>query len=507
MEEKLISIIEKAADEKELATIIQKKRAPFSIYLEKKGHQPDARFLTTNQYFANESYLWAAIPISDLLPLIHKLQWGFFTLAALFLAGYIIMRAFLLHRFSSPIHKITQAIKPYQEGKEEYLPQIDLDASFNAYDEFGNLVATLNSLSAKIQYQIETLTYQKNEHESILNSLVEGVLAVNAQNIVTYANPVACQMLHTEKEDLIAKPLQSYGHKTVDLVEKCTDLIAKCQKESRMIHFSIILGRVKRRYLDIIAAPRAFKSGAVVVLQDKSSDFLMLEMGKEFIANASHELKTPITIIRGYAETLHDNKKLTKSMHQEITQKIVTTCERLNQLVQNLLTLADIDHLTNLHFRNTNLLLTVENCKHIMDELNKDVSIETSSDNEEYLVAADSHLLELAITNLLDNAIKYSNLPTTIYVSLQEKNDKVILTISDQGIGIPKQDLQHIFDRFYTVDKARSRKYGGTGLGLSLVKTIIEKHKAEISVDSIVGQGTTFTLTFPLVKVTSCVVT
>jgi signal transduction histidine kinase len=251
-------------------------------------------------------------------------------------------------------------------------------------------------------------------------------------------------------------------------------------------------------YLDLIVAPLAQHNGAIVVLQDKTSEFKLLEMGKDFIANASHELKTPITIIRGFAETLQDLPDISKEMLRDITAKIVKTCGRLDKLVKSLLTLSDIENLPLERFHLVDLVAIAENCKHLVAAAHRDARLTLHSALNRAPLLADSDLLELALMNLLDNAVKYSPSPAQIEIQIAQADSQVCVKIRDQGIGIPEADIPHIFERFYTVDKARSRKSGGAGLGLSIVKTIIEKHGGWVSVESQPGKGSTFTITLPL---------
>ncbi len=444
--------------------------------------------------------LHALISLEEVEILQRNFQNYFLIFSFLIIGFYALLSWFLIARLSVPIEKIIKAIRHYREGKEEFLPQIELQGSLGRHDEFGKLASTLNSLSAKIQHQIESLTYQKNEHESILNSLVEGVLAINSQNIITYANETACKILSSSLSQLVGESfLPPRVEEQSQLMEKCNYLVATCQKEGKIIKDSLVTKRQEALFLDILAIPRAFRSGAVLVLQDKTSDYKMLQMGKEFIANASHELKTPLTIIRGFAETLHDRKELTAAQQKEVTKKIVSTCERLNLLVQNLLTLADIENLPSTPSTIHNLLPIVENCRHMILEVHKKATIDIEHKEEEYLIRGDLPLLEHAIMNVMDNAVKYSSPTAHIKVQLINQENEISLSIQDDGIGIPSSDLPHIFSRFYTVDKARSKKFGGAGLGLSIVKTILDKHKAAVEVRSEPHMGSTFLFTFPRV--------
>lgn len=219
---------------------------------------------------------------------------------------------------------------------------------------------------------------------------------------------------------------------------------------------------------------------------------------RDFIANASHELKTPITVIRGYAETLHDHPNLPPETYHKITQRIVHSCERMGALIQDLLSLTDMEKIADARLTECDLYVLAENCTHLFQEIFPDAHVAFHSDvGPSAVIKADPSLLELAIMNLLENAGKYSKEPAQVTLHLSQANSNLCLSVSDRGIGIPRADIDRIFDRFYTVDKAHSRKLGGSGLGLSIVATIIQKHRGSISVASEVGQGSTFTITLP----------
>jgi two-component system phosphate regulon sensor histidine kinase PhoR len=425
-----------------------------------------------------------------------KLWYLLFCSVALIFFGGLTWLVF--HRVSSPIHQIITAIKPYQLGKTESIPLISLSKTINPEDDFFKLAKTLNSLSDRICLQIQSITEEKNEKEAILESLGEGVIAVDGQMIVRYINAVGSKMLGLSKRHLIGKPLAAASAKHMaSLVQKCQQLLSDCRQRGVPLTDSISVGENKKIYLDLIAAPKMHNHGAILVLQDKSSHYRVLEMGKDFVANASHELRTPITIIKGFAETLQDMPTLPREMVIEITEKIVRNCQRMDNLVKNLLMLADLDNLPSSRFQECDLNLLIENCRQVVLAVYETAQIEIIREKEEVGVFADPDILELAIINLLDNACKYSPPPAQITVRIDEKEGEAIIVISDRGMGIPEQDLEKIFDRFYTVDKAHSRRLGGAGLGLSIVKTIVEKHNGTIGVVSKLGKGTTFTLTLP----------
>jgi two-component system phosphate regulon sensor histidine kinase PhoR len=423
---------------------------------------------------------------------------GFLVFCFLALLFFTALTWFLFNRFSQPIQEIIQAVRPYQSGEVESLPHITVRQK-NEKDDFNRLASTLNSLSDRVREQIKNITEERNEKEAILESLGEGVIAVDAGGHVRYVNFTGSKMLGTPKRHLMGALFPT----TSPLLEKCQHLLKAAQDTGVVVTDSIALEGLHRRYLDLIAAPKAKGSGAIIVLQDKSSHYKVLEMGKDFVANASHELRTPITIIKGFAETLQDMPELSPEMLADITEKIVRNCQRMDNLVKNLLTLADIENLPETRFKPFDLVPLVENCRHMLRAVYPDAEVSIEKSTQEIWAAGDVDLLELAIINLLDNAAKYSNPPAHIHIKLEALVDEAKITISDKGIGIPPADAEHIFERFYTVNKAHSRRLGGAGLGLSIVKTIIEKHDGTITVSSILGSGTTFTILLPVQRPTS----
>lgn len=428
-----------------------------------------------------------------------EISFFLFCLTALLVFTFLVL--FVFHRLSKPIQNIINVLRSYEVGKEEDIPQIVLPGG-KGKDDFHVLADTINTLSGRIRSQIQSITEERNEKEAILESLGEGVIAVDAKMIVRYVNFIGSKMLGLPKRHLLNKQFPQEGDKRlIPLIERCQNLLQACQDTGGVITDSISVGDLHKKYIDLIAAPKSQGNGAIIVLQDKSSHYKVLEMGKDFVANASHELRTPITIIKGFAETLQDLPELTSEMLEDITEKIVRNCERMDTLVKNLLTLADLEHLPETRFRQCDLVTLVENCRHLVESVYKDALIAIEKNQEEINVEADPDILELAVMNLMDNAAKYSSGGAKINVSIMQDDEEAVLKISDNGIGIPETDMEHIFERFYTVNKAHSRRLGGAGLGLSIVKTIIERHDGTITVESTPGKGTTFTIHLPLHRI------
>jgi two-component system phosphate regulon sensor histidine kinase PhoR len=463
------------------------------IFAEKFAYVASAFDLAGKRYV-----LRAAYPYSQVEDIIQNFERAFLIISAVLLLFFSALTWLIFNRQSKPIRLIIDTIRGAK--KNEPIPEITLPTGIGESDDFGQLARTLNSLSSQVRSQIHNLTEERNEKEAILESLGEGVIAVDHELALRYINFIGAKMLAAQRRHLIGKPLATI---TVDklrqpLLEKCLFLLETCQERGTILTDSIALGDGKKLYLDLIAAPKASGSGAILVLQDKSSNYKVLEMGKDFVANASHELRTPITIIRGFAETLQDMPDLPREMMSEMVEKIVRNCQRMDTLVKNLLSLADIDNIPESRFQPCDIVTLIEGCVMTLRSVYATAHIRISKNHEEVVMDGDSDLLELALMNLLDNAAKYSSAPADISIRIDATDEEVTIAIRDKGIGIPQSDLEHIFERFYTVDKAHSRKLGGAGLGLSLVKTIVEKHDGTITATSRVGEGTEFVVIFPL---------
>lgn len=414
------------------------------------------------------------------------------TLGIVALFIFSLMAWGVIDYFSRPISLILNAVKKYHEDKEEVLPEIHLPKGFGPGDELYVLAATLNSLSKRIEHQVSSLRREKNNKVAILESLGEGVVACDKAMTVTYINHMAEVFLGVKREEILG---HSFAVAKQPMVHR---LIQEAGAKNESALAVLKIDKKPKRYLDAIAVPRG-KEGAILVLQDKTGLHKVIELGRDFIANASHELKTPITIIRGFAETLHDHPELSHEIYKEITQKIVSNCQRMETLVRNLLTLAAIDEgLPRSRLQECDLFDLVDRAKQTILVIHPAADIVIETVGEVPYVLADGDLLLQAILNLLDNAAKYSKPPARVTVFLEKKGEEMEIRVCDQGMGIPQEDLDRIFERFYAVDKSHSRSLGGSGLGLSIVERIVEKHLGTISLESEVGKGSVFTLRLPI---------
>lgn len=434
-----------------------------------------------------------AYPYKYIDELTRYFEIGFLGLSTAILLLFSLMTWFIIHHLTSPIQQIIRAVHPYQDTEHTTIPAIVLKTRGTS-QEIHKLAETLNSLSRNVQKHIDTLTDERNERNAILESLGEGVIAIDGMERITYANQTALKFLGVEREQLLWRDIAALGH------TNCIELLQQCRQQGRLISDTLILKQEKgKMYLDLIAAPiRKEGGGAVLVMQDKSEHYKILEMRKDFVANASHELKTPITIIHSFAETLHDNPGMPHELCVEVTEKILRNCRRMTKLIKDLLTLADIEHIPESRLVDCDLHDLAKYCCELLQDAYPTAVVKfVPEESETFHMTADPYLIEMAIMNLIENAAKYSEGPAHITLTFEERGDTIALDISDRGIGIPAEHVEHIFQRFYTVNKGQSVKKGGAGLGLSLVETIVEKHFGRISVESQIGVGTTFHLLFP----------
>ena len=354
----------------------------------------------------------------------------------------------------------------------------------------GAIVSFIGFLSCFLSAFVEREGSGVQDKNATLELLSEGVISLDLKGNVEHINTAAARILGLPKRSLKNRPLR--GNEAI--VNKASYLLNTARRMKVPLTDSISLEGEKTLFFHLMAVPS--KKGSTLLLQDVSSQKKVIEVGRDFVANASHELKTPITNIRGFVETLQDMPSLPKEIVDEILEKIARNCQRMNSLVKNLLTLADIENIPLLNGAPCDLGEVLEECRRATLAVYPTASVELIQETEA-VAEVEAGILELALLNLLDNAAKYSPAAAKITVTIWQDAKNVNIKVADKGAGIPERDIEHIFDRFYTVNKAHSRKLGGAGLGLSLVKKIIDKHEGTLDVVSKEGKGTTFTLTLP----------
>ena len=331
----------------------------------------------------------------------------------------------------------------------------------------------------------------------VLNSLNDGAVIINSHGKILAINEVGEKKLNIKAQAITDSFFHLKGKAPFEmLITHSQTLLKSSIQTGKVCCFSCPIDSKQKKHQELCVKPLSEKGHFILLISGSLSQSHMDQVGKDFIANASHELRTPITIIRGFAETIQDLPEISEAMLEECIGKIVRNCHRMNNLVKSLLVLTDLDSLSKARLQECDLVALVENAIQTILSVHKNVEIEAFQNSDMITLFADPDLLELAIINLLENGVKYSKSFPKISIKIEDFSDQVVLSITDRGMGIPEEELDYIFDRFYTVNKAHSRRLGGAGLGLSIVKTIIEKHEGNISVFSKHQLGTTFSLSF-----------
>ena len=353
--------------------------------------------------------------------------------------------------------------------------------------EIAELTRTFTATTEALQAKIQELEASRSRIEGLLERMTEGVLAVGPHEELLLMNPAARAILGT---DLIRRP---------ELQTLLRETVATGRDQVR----DLTLYAPQERHLRVRATTWGTSggSGALLVLHD-ITDLMRLEhLRREFVANVSHELKTPLTAIRGAVETLLDGALADPAAARPFAESIAEEAGRLQRLVEDLLTLAQVETkqvAPPWEPIAIGSFLQQEVARHQPLAHRHSVSLTLEVADPSLTVAADRAQLVQAVGNLLDNAIKYNRPGGRVTVRAEAAGRQLQLTVEDTGIGIPPGDLPRVFERFYRVDKARSRATGGTGLGLSIVKHVAEQHGGTVAVESQPGRGSRFTLTLPL---------
>ncbi len=368
-------------------------------------------------------------------------------------------------------------------------------------EEVAGLAEALNRMAGQLDDRLGTVVRQRNEQEAVLASMVEGVLAVDRGERILRLNGAAEQLLGVTSAEATGRPIQEAVRKT-DLQR----FVTRALESEDPVEADIVLRSAgEERFLQahgtMLRDAQGEQIGALIVLNDVTRLRRLENMRKDFVANVSHELKTPITAIKGSVETLLDGALSDPESARRFLQIIARQGDRLNLIIDDLLTLSRIEQEADrreIALQRTPLQevlrAAVQACSVAAAGRKVLIDLEVPEGLE---VQVNPALLEQAVINLIDNAVKYSPADTRVRVEAEASGEGVSVRVRDQGCGIPREHLPRLFERFYRVDKARSRKAGGTGLGLAIVKHIVQAHGGRIEVESAPGEGSTFTILLP----------
>jgi two-component system phosphate regulon sensor histidine kinase PhoR len=369
-------------------------------------------------------------------------------------------------------------------------------------EEFASVAESINQMAEELDDKLRRLTHERNEREAVLASMVEGVLAVDTDERVIAVNAAAARLLDTDPAMAEGKAIQEIvrnpdlqhvvaqtlgGHRPVE-----ADIVMRVGAEERNLQANGTLLHGDGEGGDV---------GAVVVLNDVTRLKRLEAVRRDFVANVSHELKTPVTSIKGFAETLEDGALDDPDTARRFVRIIAGQADRLNSIIEDLLALSTLEQSGDsplLQLEEADLCDVVAVALEVCGPKAEAKHVELRDTCPGRLLARVSPpLLEQAVVNLVDNAVKYSSEGGAVEVGLAEADDEFVISVSDKGPGIAREHLPRLFERFYRVDKARSRDLGGTGLGLAIVKHIAQIHGGRVSVESVVGGGSTFRVHLP----------
>jgi two-component system phosphate regulon sensor histidine kinase PhoR len=444
-----------------------------------------------------EAFVRAAIQVDSVDRDIQAIQikMAFF---GLIIAGFAtLLSLWVSHRIRRPIEEIRKGAERFSRGEfQEALP-------VSGIKEIGDLSETLNTMAQELQKTLSKITEQRNELGAVLSSMAEGVLAMDMEERILGMNHAASVIFECD-------PRQVQGRTIQEVIRhpELQSLVTKALAGEGDVERDVVLYSKEERVLNghatLLRDGEGKRVGVLVVLNDITRLRKLENIRKDFVANVSHEIRTPITAIKGFVETLRDGAMQNPQDGERFLGIIQNHVLRLEALVEDLLSLSRIEEET----EKEEIVLEEKTLKEVLlgalqlcqvKAEPKQIRMELSC-RADLVGKINPSLLEQAVVNLLDNAINYSEPEKSIWVEADTTPQEILIQVRDEGCGIEKQHQERLFERFYRVDKARSRKQGGTGLGLAIVKHIMEAHGGRVSVESHPGRGSTFTLHLPRIS-------
>lgn len=404
---------------------------------------------------------------------------------------------------------ISQGIsKPIAEMRTKTLAiaQGDYSGRIRIYgnDELGQLAETINDLSTKVKEAQETTESERQRLDSVLKHMSDGVIATDRRGKIIIVNNRAVDLLGLNREETVGKSIM----KVLDLSKEFTFRQLLETNEDLILHVDEGEGKadsILQGEFSVIQRDTGFISGVVCVLTDITEQEKVEQERRNFVSNVSHELRTPLTSVKSYTESLQDGAWKDPDIAPQFLQVISTETERMIRMITDLLNLSRMDQ-GKLQLEREYVSMN-DLFSHILDRFdmvlqseayrNKNYKIQRDLTQRTLWVDIDQDKVTQVIDNIMNNALKYSPDGGTITCRLMETHNSVVLSITDEGMGIPRKDLQHIFERFYRVDKARARSMGGTGLGLAISREVLMLHGGRIWATSVENKGSTFFISLP----------
>lgn len=403
----------------------------------------------------------------------------------------ILLSMLMAAKFSQPLKDITMAVKDIARGN------LKRRISYKGQDELGILSGAFNDMAKYLDNSINEISGVKNRLEVLLNNTVNGIIMIDDVARITFANPAAISLLGDTNDIIDKKYVEAISN--YELLE----IIDRVKKSLQPEHREIVMHSLGGKTVDVNVVPiinnNVDYQGFLVVLNDITSIKKLEQVRKDFVANVSHEIKTPVAAISGFAETLMEEEGKNPETVREFSRIIFDESQRLSRLVNRLLELSRIESEDRkLHIEKVNISQLIQDTINIMKQKNDchGKNIDFSNDRP-VIINGDPDVIAQVLINLLDNAIKYGPDKDHIVVRAEESADEIKISVEDHGPGIPENEIGRVFERFYRVDKTRSRKTGGTGLGLAIAKHLVENHGGEIRLETVNGRATIFSFTVP----------
>ncbi len=398
----------------------------------------------------------------------------------------------LSRRISVPVGEMKEGIERFSSNDLDYrIPPSDIS-------ELGSLADVMNEMAARLADRMNMVTRQRNEQEAIFRSMVEGLLVVDTEERITKINRAAAEFLDLDQAETPGRTIQEAVRNTELQLFVAQALVSEDPVETDIRIIGESGERLLRAHGSLLLDSEGDRMGVVVVLSDVTNLRRLESMRKDFVANVSHELRTPITSIKGFVETLMDGGIQAHDDAENFISIIAKQADRMNSIIEDLLFLSRVEQ--NVEDRKVQL----EECP-LCDVLQEATDISTPKAQAKKVEISlhcpgdlkgmiNPALLAQAVTNLIDNAVTYSDPGGRVEVEAEREEGGIVIKVRDRGCGIEKKHHARIFERFYRVDKARSRKVGGTGLGLAIVKHIVQAHGGRVTVESNPGTGSTFSI-------------
>jgi len=433
-----------------------------------------------------------AVPLEERDAAVGAVRWFLFGTSLIAISLAMVIAYLFSRRFTSRIRHLQSFAEHLVETRalRDLPPDVD--------DELGALARSLNRMAAQLRDSLDRLGLESARREAILSSMVEGVLAVDQQMRITFCNESFARVTGIPVPVPRRAPL-------LEVVRDAglLDMLSQVLVSETPLKRRLLLPAANGHSFEVQAAPLSVSSrwGAIAVLHDITDLERLERVRKDFVANVSHELRTPLAAIRGYAETLLEGALEDPANNRKFVEIIKAQAARLNNIASDLLVLSELEsgRAEPAEPEQFSVRSVLESALRTVESEARVRGVTLLSDRvEDALVSGSRIRLEQALVNLVDNAIKFNRPAGEVRIEVTcLPEGQIRITVADTGIGIPSEDLSRVFERFYRVDKARSRAVGGTGLGLSIVKHVLERMNGRVTVQSELGKGTLFSIVLP----------